>query len=851
MRADLFKEVQRIFDAALEQDEGSRIRFVEVACGLDRALAEEVLTLLAYEAKAHASETVRPFALAADAFESAETNALIGQIVGRYRLEAEIASGGMGRVFKAWRVDGDVEQIVALKLIRVEMFNPALLKRFSTERKILASLNHPGIAHLIDAGTDERGTPFVAMEYVDGLPLQEYCTRNALPIRARIELFRQVLAAVSHAHRNLVVHRDLKPSNILVSADGRVKLLDFGIAKELDVDLGRQDTATAHRFFTPAFAAPEQLDDGNVSIACDIYGLGAVLYVLLTGAPPFDFSELSPGEIERRIRMVPPASMSASVAARGDGAIRALGVENTSRWSREIKGDLEQIVQKALRKEPQSRYLSVDQFDEDIARYLDRRPVLASGAGWWYRTRKYCERNALAVSFSLVFAAAGAVAVAHVLRQNAEIRAERDRTQIALDRAQIAFDILQNTFRSADPTGLDGGDMRARSMLAAASREVDRLEISQPDLYRDLSYRIADIQLNMGMTGAGLDLVQRANRTIRAPADEGRLLEIRAKIMATRYAEARALIEAARARLRDHPEFIAEDAHLLYLERRYPQAIALLDPLLARRSMAPTLRDRIYWYLAEAYRESNRFEQAVAVLDRQIREQSVRNGQEHPSTLVSRLRRIEPLIALEQAASAERELIALKPKLDRHYDAESSIMGLYYNLLGKALNAQEKPVEALAHYRQALTINQKSLGADHQNTWLSHMNIALVIMYGGGDRRDAYPHFASAIAGFEKDMKTTASLAGFARLEAATAHYWDKNDTVARRMLTPPHALEYFERMTESNRAQYLAGLFYGFGRQDCSQGWQKRVQALPESKRVARTLLCRYDPQAKNRPVD
>ncbi len=373
MRAERFKRLQSLFDEALEQEAGARKAFVHRVSGDDVAMAEEILTLLDYEAQAQVSETVRPFALAAAAFDAVEANALIGQTIGRFRLDTEIGSGGMGRVFKARRIDGDVEQVVALKLLRMELFNPALLKRFSTERKILASLNHPGIAHLIDAGTDGRGTPFVAMEYIDGLPLQAYCTHSALPVRARIELFRQVLAAVSHAHRNLVVHRDLKPSNILVSFDGQIKLLDFGIAKELD--FSRQETATVHRFFTPAFAAPEQLSNGNITVACDIYGLGAVLYTLLTGAAPFDFSELSPGEIERRIRMVPPSPMSASVLIRGESATRALGVENLARWCKDIRGDLEQIVQKALRKEPQLRYVSVDRFDEDLARYLDRRPA--------------------------------------------------------------------------------------------------------------------------------------------------------------------------------------------------------------------------------------------------------------------------------------------------------------------------------------------------------------------------------------------------------------------------------------------------------------------------------------------
>jgi serine/threonine protein kinase len=851
MQAERFKRMQALFQAALEQPAEMRVEFVHRTCDDDREMAEEILELLGYEAQVASSETVRPLALAATAMEEAERRSLIGSAIGRYRVEAEIASGGMGRVFKARRIDGDIEQIVALKLMRVEMFNPALLKRFSSERKILASLNHPGIAHIIDAGTDERGTPFVAMEYVDGLPLHDYCARNDLSIRARIELFRQVLAAVAHAHRSLVVHRDLKPDNVLVTADGRVKLLDFGIAKELD--LGTQATATAHRFFTPAFAAPEQLGDDSVSVSCDVYGLGAVLYTVLTGEPPFDFSALTQGEIERRIRMVPPLPMSATVSARDETSMCALGIENKARWIKELKGDLEQIVQKALRKEPQSRYVSVEQFDEDIARYLDRRPVLASGAGWWYRARKFCERNALATSFTLTFAISGVIGVTHVLQQNAEIRQQNTEIRVQRDRAESALDILQITFRGADPEGLDGGDISARSLFAKAAREVDRKEVSEPMLFHDLAYRIADIQLNMGMTGAALDLIQRANRVDMSRSDENILLEIRARIMADDYAQARSLINASRARFSARQEFIAEDAHLLYLEKNYEKAIALLEPLLAQDTAAstPALRDRIYRYLAEAYRESDRFERAMAILDRQINEQTERYGEDHPSILITRLRRVEPLIQLKQAAEAERELLRIKQMLVRHYDQDSSVLALYHNLAGSAANVQEKSEVALANYRQALAINQKVLGEDHENTLRSHLNIAQVIRFSGGDRTESYLHFSEAIAGFEKNMKATGSLAGFARLEAATGHYWDGNKAAGRRILTPPHALDYFERMTTLNRGRYLAALFYGFGRQDCGPAWQTQAQGQPQSERMARTLMCRYDPKAKHVPVD
>lgn len=415
------------------------------------------------------------------------------------------------------------------------------------------------------------------------------------------------------------------------------------------------------------------------------------------------------------------------------------------------------------------------------------------------------------------------------------------------------MNILQSMFDASDPEGLGGGSLRARSFLAPAIREIDRLETSQPALFRDLAYRMAGIQINMGMTRESLDLIRRANRIGGAQSDENTLLEIRVRIIAGENALARNLIETSRTRLGTRAEFIAEDAHLLYLEKNYKQAIALLELLLEREGgpSESVVRDRVYRYLAEVYREADRLENAITALDRQIREQSERIGRDHPSTAITFLRRQEPLIQMGQAAAAERELVLMKPLLERHYDHESSIFGLHYTLVGSAANALQKSEEALASFRQALAINRKVLGEDHENTLRSHMNIALIIIYGGGDRREAYPHFASAIAGFEKNMKATGSLVGFARLEAAKGHYWDNHADAAKGMLTPPHALDYFEQMTESNRSLYLAGLFYGFGRQDCSQGWQVHAQRQPESERMARTLMCRYDPEAKHVPVD
>jgi eukaryotic-like serine/threonine-protein kinase len=864
---DRFKEVQRVFDAALQHDEEERKRFVEDACGEDRAMAEEILALLRYDAQRADVETVRPLALAAEAFEAAEVGSLIGQTVGRFRLEAEIASGGMGRVFKARRIDGDVEQIVALKLIRRELFNDALLKRFSDERRILASLSHPGIAHLIDAGTDAHGAPFVAMEYVDGLPLMEYCARHRLSIRERLMLFRQILAAVAHAHRNLVVHRDLKPDNVLVTADGHAKLLDFGIAKALALD--EQQTQTAQRFFTPAYAAPEQIAGDNVAVACDVYGLGAILYALLTGVAPFDLSSSSAGEIERMILKTPPLPLRTAAQKRGAEVLAVQGVSNPSRWAAQLDGDLDNIVQKALRKEPDARYAGVDAFDEDIQRFTTQRPVAATGAGWMYRTRKFCERNAAALVFVAVLLGAGAVAVMQNMRQNDLIRQQRDDIQ-------FAWDMLGNAFLSADPAaesayllggesdniGLQSSDPRARTILAAFVRDIAKIEKKQPDRFREVAYQTGRIQLNLGMTRDGLDLIRRANSAIAQPPDVGLLLELRGTVMASELKEARRMIKQHRSRLGSDPGFVAEEARLLYLEDRYQEAVIKLEALLsgAYGTLHPEVSERIHLYLAEAYRLSDDLRRSLGVLDRQIADHRKRFGANHPRTVVLRLRRVELLTKIEDAASAERELIAIKPVLDRYYDQGSAVQAQYHNIYGQFLNARERSEEALDQFRRALRANQIALGPDHENTLRSHLNVATVISYSQDDRSAAYSHFEQAIAGIEKTKGLAYSLVGFARLEAAKTHYWDaatkpqeraKYFAAAKSVMTPEHAPQFFPQMPDINRKEYLAGLYFGFGPQDCAPGWERQSANQPQPQRIARTLMCRYDPKGEIRPVD
>ena len=320
--------------------------------------------------------------------------------LGNYEILRELGRGGMGVVLLARRADAEYEKRVAIKLIKRGMDSDAVLERFRAERQILAGFDHPNIARLFDGGTTEEGLPYFVMEYVEGLPIDEYCRQHALSLPERLNLFRAICAAVSYAHRHLVVHRDIKRTNILVTADGVPKLLDFGIAKILQQDDGAQPvmaTMTGMRLMTPEYASPEQVRGDAVTTATDVYSLGVVLYELLTGRFPYRFTTRASRDVERAITEQEPARPSTAIA--GDKNPQS-AIPNP----KSLKGDLDNIVLMALRKEPMRRYQSAEQLSEDIRRHVEARPVLARNDTVGYRTAKFVRRNkAVMAAAALVF----------------------------------------------------------------------------------------------------------------------------------------------------------------------------------------------------------------------------------------------------------------------------------------------------------------------------------------------------------------------------------------------------------------------------------------------------------------
>jgi serine/threonine-protein kinase len=484
-----------LFAESLDQPAQSRAEWLDQACAGDAALRSAAETLVAADRLVSGFlERPPPGAPRADR---------IGERLGAFELIESIGAGGMGRVYRARRVDGGFEQEVAIKLYAAGHLSDSGVQRFHAERQILACLQHPGIARVIDGGNAADGTPFIAMELVHGQPITDYVDRHGLDLRQRIRLFRQVCDALQTAHQRGIVHRDIKPGNVLVDADGQPRIIDFGIAKVLDGDsvgLALPQTGTQLQMFTPEYASPEQVRGLAVGPSSDVYSLGVLLYELLTGSRPHILPGRSPVEIERTICHSMPFDPSAQVA-------RALvrpprGLPDAGPLQRQLRGDLDRIVMTALRKEPAQRYDSAAALGEDIGRYLGGYPVQARGASRWYRLGKFVQRNraaSIAAATIFVVLLVALVAVSMQARQ-ARLQAER---------AEAAKDFLVRMIGQADPYE-NAGEPTMAGALRRAIPEIGEHFSAQPQLAAELRFAVGFALEGLGEADAARDQLQQA-----------------------------------------------------------------------------------------------------------------------------------------------------------------------------------------------------------------------------------------------------------------------------------------------------------------------------------------------------
>jgi non-specific serine/threonine protein kinase/serine/threonine-protein kinase len=439
--AQRWQRIEALFHAAAPLGPDERRRLLAGEAADDPGLAGEVERLLAAHDRAGAFIQT-PAVELVGALEPADEPVPAGRRIGPYRVVREVGRGGMGAVYLAARADEAFTQQVAIKLIKRGMDTAQVLARFRAERQILASLDHPHIARLLDGGTTDDGLPYFAMEYIEGQPIDAYADAHRLSIPERLRLFLQVCGAVSYAHQHLIVHRDIKPVNILVTADGLPKLLDFGIAKVLEAEDDGTATATGVRMLTPEYASPEQVEGRHATTVSDVYSLGVVLYELLTGRSPYRTRSRSPIEIAEAVCTTEPVRPSAAVGEGGpplagrrrsgvaDDRAAATGLSSADRLRRRLRGDLDTIALTALRKEPGRRYQSVEQLSGDIRRHLDGLPVRARPDTFRYRAGKFVRRNRGVVAAGAlvgVTLVGGTIATAWQAREAraAQARAER------------------------------------------------------------------------------------------------------------------------------------------------------------------------------------------------------------------------------------------------------------------------------------------------------------------------------------------------------------------------------------------------------------------------------------------
>ena len=568
MDPELWQKVESIYHAALQSPLSARNSFLDHACGPDLALRREVESLLRYaEGPAGFLETPALEVVAQSLAESLRTDLgnpadkMIGVRVTQYRIVGKLGIGGMGDVYRAVRDDDQYQKQVAIKLVRQGMETEFVYARFRKERQILAGFEHENIARLLDGGTTDEGQPYFVMELVEGKPIDQYCNDLRLGTDARVELFRKVCSAVQYAHQRLVVHRDIKPSNILVTAEGVPKLLDFGIATILHPETntpGADPTLTAPGLMTPQFASPEQLRGEVITTATDVYSLGVVLYKLLTGHLPHRADANSPYDLAyaicetepekpstavRRVVPVPepiPNQVTTRACAAATPTPEMLTPESVSTarsttpeklW-RALSGDLDQILLKALRKEPQRRYPSAQDFAEDLRCYSLGLPVSARGDAFGYRAGKFVRRNTIALAATAVFALvvlAGAVAIvreARIARQQ-QARAEQRFNDVRKLANSLLFEI-HDSIRD-----LPGSTSARKLLVDRALQYLDSLSLESadaPGLQRELAAayeRVGDVQgnpyfANLGDTAGAIASYRKALQIRLALAGDGR-----------------------------------------------------------------------------------------------------------------------------------------------------------------------------------------------------------------------------------------------------------------------------------------------------------------------------------------
>ena len=758
MGTDRWQRIEDLFSEAAARESGERAAFLASACGEDEELRQEVESLLAADGASgrFLSNPARPRGAAAP-----ESLSLSHKRIGHYRVESTIGAGGMSTVYLAVRADDVYQQKVALKVLGHGVDRPDLIARFRIERQILASLDHPGIARLLDGGTTDDGRPYLVMEYIEGKPLDEYCDLHRLGLDERIDLFRKVCSAVEYAHQNLVVHRDIKPSNILVTSEGNPRLLDFGIAKLLEgaaLPGTIEATVTGQRLMTPQYASPEQVEGGPVTTSSDVYSLGVVLYALLTGRLPYRLQAKRGESLERAVveqdAERPSTAVGRTTRERGIRASDRIADEGPTVESlsearglrpvqlrRKLSGDLDNILLMALRKEPSRRYASVGRLSEDLRRYREGEVVTARRDTFGYRAGKFVRRHKVAVGAAATVFAVIIGLAATMTAQAVRLARQRDEISTERDKAVQVRSLLEDIFEGSDPEQSRGETVTARELLdKGAVRVMGKLR-SEPETQAALALTIGKVYLSLGLHDRAEPLLRQSlsqREQLHGPdhADVAESLQALAVLdqdrgdLASAESHQRRALAIQRRTLGDRDRKVGDtltdlSVTLLGLAR-YADAEGVIREALEIHRSVPGDDEAVAYdlnNLASVLRRSGRLEEAERVYRDALAVARKVFGPAHPQLTRTINNLAVTLMDRGNLASAEplmREALAMTRKL---YGSEHPDVALQLSNLASMLGARGDLDGWIDNARQALEMRRKLFGPEHEQVAMSLDNL--------------------------------------------------------------------------------------------------------------------------------
>lgn len=760
---DQWRLAAELFDQLVDLPADTRERKLTARCGGDAALAQAVRRLLAGHERAlasHNGDSGRNAAVDQALRVLVDTGDLAaGTQAGPFRVHRALGAGGMGQVYLAERdIDGRTQR-VALKVPRADR-NREAAERFRRERAILATLQHPAIARLIDAGELADGRPYLAMEYVEGRSIIDYCREERLDLAARIRLVVAVLSALQHAHERLILHRDIKAANVMVDDAGQPRLLDFGIGKELDA-APTQSTVDGMRYFSLASAAPEQIAGHPTSAATDVYAAGVLLYELLAGNPPIRFDGLAAhAALERALHEVPPLA-SVAVAALGADVAAEQSAERRLRppaWATALRGDLDQILARALRKEPQARYTTADAFAADLRAVLELRPISARSSERGYRIHRFLRRHALAVTLGAMLALSLAAFLTLTVLQSAALRRARDTAEQRRAQAEQVTQFVKQLFRQSDPLVARGRDLSVRDLLDRGVADLESARIDDPLVRAELLETLGDIQLALNNFEPAYSL-----------AAEALALRGGDSAALTRSREQMARMEAARGNY----SAAVEQLQLVLGARSSAPLSTLDDTTLAHRAMLAAAR----------LGQGVPMDESIAVFTALVEEHRRRYGAADARTR-SVLRRLAMSLGAAGRTNEEsaimRELDGDAPLADGALDPLQASLMLRRARLARDAGDWN---QARALASRALEINREVYGeADEQVV----ASLALLASIAGraGDLAQAQVHHEAAVASADR-------LPANSPLRMLAHHNY--GTFLAERMHDPAGAIPHFE----------------------------------------------------------